>query len=96
MYHLIKALYLHATSLPEYSILLLGLDGAGKTTLLNQIKNMYGSAPGGDSRLSAGSTGDGAPSEGAGRTVPTVGQNVTTVRPPCSPLASTAGRRRQG
>lgn len=84
MYHLIKALYLHATSLPEYSILLLGLDGAGKTTLLNQIKNMYGgntsSGGAGESRLAAGSTGDGAPSEAAGRTVPTVGQNVCTVR----------------
>lgn len=83
MYHLFKSIYLHATSLPEYSILLLGLDAAGKTTLLNQIKNIYGAdvrqegggKEGGPSKVK----GEGTPSESAGRTVPTVGQNVCTV-----------------
>lgn len=86
MYHLIKSLYLHATSLPEYSILLLGLDAAGKTTFLNQIKNIYGAdvrdGSGGwgrDRVVSGSSGGNGEPSENAGRTVPTVGQNVCTV-----------------
>ncbi|TKA23753.1 hypothetical protein B0A50_07035 [Salinomyces thailandicus] len=41
MYHLIKSLYLHATSKEEYSVLVLGLDGAGKTTFLEQIKAVY-------------------------------------------------------
>lgn len=65
-YHLLYSLYLRLTSLPEYSILLLGLDGAGKTTLHNQIKALYTSDP------------DSAPSN-PGRTVPTVGQNVSVV-----------------
>ncbi|KAL2428816.1 hypothetical protein ABEF95_008024 [Exophiala dermatitidis] len=75
MYHLIRSLYLYATSKPEYSIILLGLDNAGKTTLLSQIKAMYNTA----ADPSAGQTGDAPPSETAGNTVPTVGQNVATI-----------------
>ncbi|KAG9652462.1 ARF/SAR superfamily, partial [Aureobasidium melanogenum] len=62
MYHLVKSLYLHATSKEEYSILLLGLDNAGKTTLLEQIKALF--SPHLHPKLN---------------TVPTVGQNVSTV-----------------
>ena len=65
MYHLVKSLYLHATSKEEYSILLLGLDNAGKTTLLEQIKALYASHA--------------APHEPHLNTVPTVGQNVSVI-----------------
>ncbi|OCK85042.1 ARF/SAR superfamily protein [Lepidopterella palustris CBS 459.81] len=68
MYHLLKGLYLYATSKEEYSILLLGLDNAGKTTLLERIKSTY------------------TPSQPNLKTVPTVGQNVSTVAlPPPNP-----------
>ncbi|KAJ9652239.1 ADP-ribosylation factor protein 3 [Neophaeococcomyces mojaviensis] len=91
MYHLIRSLYLHATSKEEYSILLLGLDNAGKTTLLNQIKALYSTStstsapatafPGTSSSITSAKPdpGDGTPSATAGDTVPTVGQNVVTI-----------------
>ncbi|KAK4974840.1 ADP-ribosylation factor protein 3 [Elasticomyces elasticus] len=62
MYHLVKSLYLHATSKEEYSILLLGLDNAGKTSILEQIKALY--SPSAHPNL---------------KTIPTVGQNVSTI-----------------
>ncbi|TEY42715.1 hypothetical protein BOTCAL_0386g00010 [Botryotinia calthae] len=67
MYHLAKGLYRYATSKEEYSVLLLGLDNAGKTTLHTQIKSLYSPhnpAPADPSQL---------------KTVPTVGQNVSTI-----------------
>ncbi|KAJ5902753.1 hypothetical protein N7495_003281 [Penicillium taxi] len=67
MYHLAKSLYTFATSKEEYSVLLLGLDNAGKTTLLSQIKSLY--IP----------RADGVPAPNPGKTVPTVGQNVSTI-----------------
>jgi len=73
MYHLLKSLYLHATSLPEYSILLLGLDAAGKTTLHNQIKHIF-------STTSPSASTSTTPSPG--KTVPTVGQNVSLIQLP--------------
>jgi len=66
MYHLAKGLYLHLTSKEEYSVLLLGLDNAGKTTLHEQIKAIFNSTH--NPRI--------------GKTVPTVGQNVSTVTLP--------------
>jgi len=68
MYHLVKSLYLYATSKEEYSVLLLGLDNAGKTTLLSQIKALYLPPPS-----------DGTTPPPPGQTVPTVGQNVATI-----------------
>lgn len=73
MYHLIRSLYLRATSKEEYSILLLGLDNAGKTTLLSQIRALYQTS---DSSIKPG---DAPPSSTAGDTVPTVGQNVVVI-----------------
>ncbi|KAL4770239.1 P-loop containing nucleoside triphosphate hydrolase protein [Aspergillus nidulans var. acristatus] len=70
MYHLAKSLYMYATSKEEYSVLLLGLDNAGKTTLLSQIKALYQPRP------------DGTPAPNPGKTVPTVGQNVSTISLP--------------
>ena len=78
MYHLFRSLYLHATSKEEYSILLLGLDNAGKTTLMNQIRALYNTTSS-SVDISAGQTGDLPASSTAGNTVPTVGQNVTTI-----------------
>ncbi|KAL8939130.1 MAG: hypothetical protein Q9216_003523 [Gyalolechia sp. 2 TL-2023] len=49
----------------EYSLLLLGLDNAGKTTLLSAIKSIYNTSTN--------------PSSIAQKTVPTVGQNVSTI-----------------
>ncbi|ESZ93855.1 ADP-ribosylation factor family protein [Sclerotinia borealis F-4128] len=67
MYHLAKGVYRYATSKEEYSVLLLGLDNAGKTTLHTQIKSLYSPhnpSPADPSQL---------------KTVPTVGQNVSTI-----------------
>ncbi|ATY67427.1 ADP-ribosylation factor family protein [Cordyceps militaris CM01] len=66
MYHLAKGLYLYATSKEEYSVIVLGLDNAGKTTFHEQVKAMY--LPDGP-----------APKL---KTVPTVGQNVSTLTLP--------------
>ncbi|KAM3488888.1 hypothetical protein MY3957_007829 [Beauveria namnaoensis] len=66
MYHLAKGLYLYATSKEEYSVIVLGLDNAGKTTFHEQVKAMY------------------MPDAPAPKlkTVPTVGQNVSTLTLP--------------
>ncbi|KAI4275187.1 MAG: hypothetical protein LQ337_003401 [Flavoplaca oasis] len=68
MYHLAKSIYRYATSKEEYSLLLLGLDNAGKTTLLSAIKTLYNTSPN-------------TPPI-AQETVPTVGQNVSTIELP--------------
>ncbi|KKA26769.1 hypothetical protein TD95_001705 [Thielaviopsis punctulata] len=63
MYHLAKGLYMLATSKEEYSVILLGLDNAGKTTFHEQVKALF------------------MPDHHTPRlkTVPTVGQNVSTI-----------------
>ncbi|KAL8884247.1 MAG: hypothetical protein Q9192_006891 [Flavoplaca navasiana] len=68
MYHLAKSIYRYATSKEEYSLLLLGLDNAGKTTLLSAIKTLYNTSP---NTLPIAQV-----------TVPTVGQNVSTIELP--------------
>ncbi|KAF4782676.1 putative NUDIX domain-containing protein [Colletotrichum scovillei] len=66
MYHLAKGLYLLATSKEEYSVILLGLDNAGKTTFHEQVKHFFLESHP-DPKL---------------KTVPTVGQNVSTISLP--------------
>lgn len=66
MYHLAKGLYRLATSKEEYSVILLGLDNAGKTTFHEQTKSLF-MPEHPDPKL---------------KTVPTVGQNVSTITLP--------------
>ncbi|KAL2205072.1 P-loop containing nucleoside triphosphate hydrolase protein [Sarocladium strictum] len=66
MYHLVKGIYRYATSKEEYSVILLGLDNAGKTTFHEQVKSLFLPS---------------APPPKL-RTVPTVGQNVSTITLP--------------
>ncbi|CAK7265392.1 ADP-ribosylation factor protein 3 [Sporothrix epigloea] len=68
MYHLAKGLYMLATSKEEYSVILLGLDNAGKTTFHEQVKSLFSPIqPAPPPKL---------------QTVPTVGQNVSTITLP--------------
>ncbi|KIH94405.1 hypothetical protein SPBR_06129 [Sporothrix brasiliensis 5110] len=68
MYHLAKGLYMLATSKEEYSVILLGLDNAGKTTFHEQVKALFSpDQPAAPPKL---------------QTVPTVGQNVSTITLP--------------
>ncbi|CAK7235819.1 ADP-ribosylation factor protein 3 [Sporothrix curviconia] len=68
MYHLAKGLYMLATSKEEYSVILLGLDNAGKTTFHEQVKALFSPVqPAPPPKL---------------QTVPTVGQNVSTITLP--------------
>ncbi|CAK7236735.1 ADP-ribosylation factor protein 3 [Sporothrix eucalyptigena] len=68
MYHLAKGLYMLATSKEEYSVILLGLDNAGKTTFHEQVKALFSPIqPAPPPKL---------------QTVPTVGQNVSTITLP--------------
>ncbi|KAK1751717.1 P-loop containing nucleoside triphosphate hydrolase protein [Echria macrotheca] len=66
MYHLAKGLYRLATSKEEYSVILLGLDNAGKTTFHEQVRALF----------------DPDRPEPKLKTVPTVGQNVSTITLP--------------
>ncbi|XXH04799.1 hypothetical protein Hte_011221 [Hypoxylon texense] len=66
MYHLAKSLYLLARRREEYSVILLGLDNAGKTTFHEQAKSLF-LPEHPDPKL---------------KTVPTVGQNVSTLTLP--------------
>ncbi|KAI0180366.1 P-loop containing nucleoside triphosphate hydrolase protein [Hypoxylon sp. FL1284] len=66
MYHLAKSLYLLARRKEEYSVILLGLDNAGKTTFHEQAKSLF-LPERPDPKL---------------KTVPTVGQNVSTLTLP--------------
>ncbi|KAI4861867.1 putative ADP-ribosylation factor [Hypoxylon rubiginosum] len=66
MYHLAKSLYLLARRQEEYSVILLGLDNAGKTTFHEQAKSLF-LPEHPDPKL---------------KTVPTVGQNVSTLTLP--------------
>ncbi|KAL1899759.1 ADP-ribosylation factor protein 3 [Sporothrix stenoceras] len=67
MYHLAKGLYMLATSKEEYSVILLGLDNAGKTTFHEQVKALFSPDQPAAPKL---------------QTVPTVGQNVSTITLP--------------
>lgn len=65
MFHLGQAIYDQLTLVPEYSVLILGLDNAGKTTLFEKLKTTY--IPNYQKAHPE-------------RTVPTVGVRISTVR----------------
>lgn len=58
---------MHVLTTAEYSVILLGLDNAGKTTFHEQVKALFSPEPNAEPKL---------------QTVPTVGQNVSTITLP--------------
>lgn len=90
MFHLVSSLYTQYTKREQYNILILGLDNAGKTTFLEHTKLLYADVDQQDTTKS----GD-VPSKTTSeilkskRILPTVGQNVTTIKFDSSTNSST-------
>ncbi|CCE78615.1 Piso0_000640 [Millerozyma farinosa CBS 7064] len=76
MFHLASSLYDRFSRREQYNILILGLDNAGKTSLLEHLKLVY---PGPGEKKKPGER-DTTQILKSKRILPTVGQNVTTIR----------------
>lgn len=77
MFHLASSLYTQYTKREQYNVLILGLDNAGKTTFLEHLKLLYATP---NETKKAEGVPDTTETIRSKRILPTVGQNVATIK----------------